>query len=179
MRLLQDAREKLPTELKERLFELFCDRVQSLPPGSSSMAPTTAAAAAPSSGSMLPSYPEDRYRDVQLVNRITCQRVIPLCFAMWSSLDYSFAKVRRLVEDEVCDVNESDLEGFCPLHYSAIYSRIEACRLLLAHGADCTRRNNFGRTAQELAQDPRIKKMIRSEYTHAPLPPPTLLSFLV
>lgn len=80
---------------------------------------------------------------------------------MWSSLDYRFEKVKRLIEEEACDVNESDLEGFCPLHYAAIYGRIEACKLLLSHGADCTRKNNFGKTPADLAQDGRVQLMIK------------------
>lgn len=136
----------LPVELKERLFNHFTAQIPS----------STAASPFP-----ITSYPEDRYRDVQLVNRITCQRVIPLCFAMWSSLDYRYEKVKRLIEEEACDVNESDLEGFCPLHYAAIYGRIEACKLLLMHGADCMRRNNFGKTPADLAQDPRVQNMIK------------------
>jgi len=136
----------LPVELKERMFNHFTARI----PSSSTTSPFP-----------ITSYPEDRYRDVQLVNRITCQRVIPLCFAMWSSLDYRYEKVKRLIEEEACDVNESDLEGFCPLHYAAIYGRIEACKLLLMHGADCTRRNNFGKTPSDLAQDPRVQFMIK------------------
>jgi len=138
--------DTLPVELKERLFNHFTARI----PNSSTASPFS-----------ITSYPEDRYRDVQLVNRITCQRVIPLCFAMWSSLDYRYEKVKRLIEEEACDVNESDLEGFCPLHYAAIYGRIEACKLLLMHGADCTRRNNFGKTPADLAQDPRVQNMIK------------------
>lgn len=73
----------------------------------------------------------------------------------------SFSKVKRLIEEEACDVNESDLEGFCPLHYAAIYGRIEACKLLLSHGADCTRKNNFGKTPADLAQDSRVQQMIK------------------
>jgi len=138
--------EMLPIELKERIFSHYTAKITPVP-NSSSFAIAT--------------YPEDRYRDVQLVNRITCQRVIPLCFAMWSSLDYRFEKVKRLIEEEACDVNESDLEGFCPLHYAAIYGRIEACKLLLSHGADCTRKNNFGKTPADLAQDSRVQQMIK------------------
>eukprot|EP01133_Synstelium_polycarpum_P010238 gene10238-11933_t len=122
----------------ERLFSYYTSKISNEP--STSPFPIT-------------SYPEDRYRDVQLVNRITCQRVIPLCFAMWSSLDYKYETVRKLIEEEACDVNESDLEGFCPLHYAAIYGRIDACKLLLVHGADCSRKNNFGKTPADLAQD--------------------------
>jgi hypothetical protein len=138
--------EVLPVELKERIFCYYTAKIPSSP--SPPPFPIT-------------SYPEDRYRDVQLVNRITCQRVIPLCFAMWSSLDYRFEKVKRLIEEEACDVNESDLEGFCPLHYAAIYGRVEACKLLLTHGADCTRKNNFGKTPADLAQDYRVQQMIK------------------
>jgi len=138
--------EVLPVELKERIFTYYTAKIPSSP--SSPPFPIT-------------SYPEDRYRDVQLVNRITCQRVIPLCFAMWSSLDYRYEKVKRLIEEEACDVNESDLEGFCPLHYAAIYGRVEACKLLLTHGADCTRKNNFGKTPADLAQDGRVQQMIK------------------
>eukprot|EP01111_Echinosteliopsis_oligospora_P011776 TRINITY_DN3954_c0_g1_i1.p1 TRINITY_DN3954_c0_g1~~TRINITY_DN3954_c0_g1_i1.p1 ORF type:complete len:266 (+),score=48.90 TRINITY_DN3954_c0_g1_i1:62-799(+) len=138
--------ESLPVELKERIFQHFISKIPATPNPASFP---------------ISSYPEDRYRDVQLVNRITCQRVIPLCFAMWSSLDYRFEKVKRLIEEEACDVNESDLEGFCPLHYAAIYGRVEACKLLLSHGADCTRRNNFGKTPADLAQDPRVQQMIK------------------
>ncbi len=138
--------EMLPIELKERIFSHFTSKIT--PVSSPSSFPIS-------------SYQEDRYRVVQLVNRITCQRVIPLCFAMWSSLDYRFEKVKRLIEEEACDVNESDLEGFCPLHYAAIYGRIEACKLLLSHGADCTRENNFGKTPADLAQDSRVQMMIK------------------
>jgi len=138
--------EVLPVELKERIFSHYTSSIPSTP-----IPPPFP----------ITSYPEDRYRDVQLVNRITCQRVIPLCFAMWSSLDYRFEKVKRLIEEEACDVNESDLEGFCPLHYAAIYGRVEACKLLLTHGADCTRRNNFGKTPADLAQDSRVQQMIK------------------
>jgi len=138
--------ETLPIELKERIFAHYTSKITPVPSASSFP---------------IASYPEDRYRDVQLVNRITCQRVIPLCFAMWSSLDYRFEKVKRLIEEEACDVNESDLEGFCPLHYAAIYGRIEACKLLLSHGADCTRKNNFGKTPADLAQDGRVQQMIK------------------
>jgi len=138
--------EVLPVELKERIFCYYTAKIPSSP--TPPPFPIT-------------SYPEDRYRDVQLVNRITCQRVIPLCFAMWSSLDYRFEKVKRLIEEEACDVNESDLEGFCPLHYAAIYGRVEACKLLLTHGADCTRKNNFGKTPADLAQDYRVQQMIK------------------
>jgi hypothetical protein len=138
--------EILPIELKERIFSHYTSKITPVPSTSSFQ---------------VASYPEDRYRDVQLVNRITCQRVIPLCFAMWSSLDYRFEKVKRLIEEEACDVNESDLEGFCPLHYAAIYGRIEACKLLLSHGADCTRKNNFGKTPADLAQDGRVQQMIK------------------
>lgn len=135
-----------PIEVKERIFAHYTSKITPVPSPSSFP---------------ISSYPEDRYRDVQLVNRITCQRVIPLCFAMWSSLDYRFEKVKRLIEEEACDVNESDLEGFCPLHYAAIYGRIEACKLLLSHGADCTRKNNFGKTPADLAQDVRVQLMIK------------------
>ncbi|EGG14508.1 hypothetical protein DFA_12284 [Cavenderia fasciculata] len=138
--------DQIPTPLKENLFSDYTSKISNLPP--SSPFPIT-------------SYPEDRYRDVQLVNRITCQRVIPLCFAMWSSLDYKYEKVRKLIEEESCDVNESDLEGFCPLHYAAIYGRIDACKLLLKHGADCTRKNNFGKTPADLAQDVKVQQMIK------------------
>lgn len=138
--------EILPIEVKERIFSHYTSKITPVPNPSSFP---------------ISSYPEDRYRDVQLVNRITCQRVIPLCFAMWSSLDYRFEKVKRLIEEEACDVNESDLEGFCPLHYAAIYGRIEACKLLLSHGADCTRKNNFGKTPADLAQDVRVQLMIK------------------
>eukprot|EP00727_Mastigamoeba_balamuthi_P010161 m51a1_g5768 putative serine threonine protein kinase (287) ;mRNA; r:1238293-1239712 len=148
--LLDEARARLPTELKERLFDYFCDTI--IPATPPHPLPQTA-------------YPEDRYRDVQLVNRITCQRVIPLCFAMWSSLDYCYEKVRRLVEEEICDVNESDLDGFCPLHYAAIYSRVEACKLLLRYGADCNKRNNYKKTPLDIAQDWRIQQMIRLRST--------------
>lgn len=142
----QNINEMLPIELKERIFAHYTSKIT--PNSSSSSFP-------------IATYPEDRYRDVQLVNRITCQRVIPLCFAMWSSLDYRFEKVKRLIEEEACDVNESDLEGFCPLHYAAIYGRIEACKLLLSHGADCTRKNNFGKTPADLAQDACVQQMIK------------------
>jgi len=137
--------EVIPAEMKERMFEHFTKNVP-LDPVPSPFPRT--------------SYPEDRYRDVQLVNRITCQRVIPLCFAMWSSLDYRFEKVKRLIEEEACDVNESDLEGFCPLHYAAIYGRSDACKLLLIHGADCMRKNIFGKTPADLAQNEYVHKMI-------------------
>jgi hypothetical protein len=74
--------EMLPIELKERIFSHYTAKITPVP-NSSSFAIAT--------------YPEDRYRDVQLVNRITCQRVIPLCFAMWSSLDYRFEKVTHII----------------------------------------------------------------------------------
>ncbi|KYQ92514.1 hypothetical protein DLAC_06503 [Tieghemostelium lacteum] len=138
--------ETLPVDLKEKLFSYYTNSISNEP--SNSPFPIT-------------SYPEDRYRDVQLVNRITCQRVIPLCFAMWSSLDYKYEKVRKLIEEEACDVNENDLEGFCPLHYAAIYGRIDACKLLLIHGADCSRKNNFGKTPSDLAQDVKVQQMIK------------------
>eukprot|EP01132_Coremiostelium_polycephalum_P002421 gene2421-2989_t len=141
-----DLSQVLPVDLKERLFSYYTSSISNEP--SSSPFPIT-------------SYPEDRYRDVQLVNRITCQRVIPLCFAMWSSLDYQYEKVRKLIEEDACDVNESDLEGFCPLHYAAIYGRIDACKLLLMRGADCSRKNNFGKTPSDLAQDVRVQQMIK------------------
>lgn len=144
--MYSNINEMLPIELKERIFSHYTSKIT----------PTSS-----SSSFAIATYPEDRYRDVQLVNRITCQRVIPLCFAMWSSLDYRFEKVKRLIEEEACDVNESDLEGFCPLHYAAIYGRIEACKLLLSHGADCTRKNNFGKTPADLAQDSRVQQMIK------------------
>ncbi|KAF2072096.1 hypothetical protein CYY_006595 [Polysphondylium violaceum] len=141
-----DLSQVIPVDLKEKLFSYYTSNISNEP--SNSPFPIT-------------SYPEDRYRDVQLVNRITCQRVIPLCFAMWSSLDYRYEKVRKLIEEEACDVNESDLEGFCPLHYAAIYGRIDACKLLLIHGADCTRQNNFGKTPFDLAQDIKVQQMIK------------------
>lgn len=144
--MYSNINEMLPIELKERIFSHYTSKIT----------PNSNSASFP-----IATYPEDRYRDVQLVNRITCQRVIPLCFAMWSSLDYRFEKVKRLIEEEACDVNESDLEGFCPLHYAAIYGRIEACKLLLSHGADCTRKNNFGKTPADLAQDARVQQMIK------------------
>ena len=144
--MYSNINEMLPIELKERIFSHYTSKIT----------PNSNSASFP-----IATYPEDRYRDVQLVNRITCQRVIPLCFAMWSSLDYRFEKVKRLIEADACDVNESDLEGFCPLHYAAIYGRIEACKLLLSHGADCTRKNNFGKTPADLAQDPRVQQMIK------------------
>lgn len=144
--MYSNINEMLPIELKERIFAHYTAKIT----------PVSTASSFP-----IATYPEDRYRDVQLVNRITCQRVIPLCFAMWSSLDYRFEKVKRLIEEEACDVNESDLEGFCPLHYAAIYGRIEACKLLLSHGADCTRKNNFGKTPADLAQDSRVQQMIK------------------
>jgi len=138
--------EVLPVELKESMFVHYTANIP--------LDPTP-------SPFPLTSYPEDRYRDVQLVNRITCQRVIPLCFAMWSSLDYRFEKVKRLIEEDACDVNESDLEGFCPLHYAAIYGRSDACKLLLIHGADCMRKNNFGKTPADLAQNEHVQQMIK------------------
>ncbi|EFA79736.1 hypothetical protein PPL_07427 [Heterostelium album PN500] len=141
-----DLSNVLPVPIKDKMFAYYTSKISNEP--STSPFPIT-------------SYPEDRYRDVQLVNRITCQRVIPLCFAMWSSLDYRYEKVRKLIEEEACDVNESDLEGFCPLHYAAIYGRIDACKLLLMHGADCSRKNNFGKTPADLAQDVKVQQMIK------------------
>jgi Ankyrin repeats (many copies) len=163
--MYSNINEILPIELKERIFSHYTSKITPVPSASSFP---------------IASYPEDRYRDVQLVNRITCQRVIPLCFAMWSSLDYRFEKVKRLIEEEACDVNESDLEGFCPLHYAAIYGRIEACKLLLSHGADCTRKNNFGKTPADLAQDGRVQQMIKCMHFCSPssTPPHHSIIFL-
>ena len=76
-------------------------------------------------------------------------------------------------------MNESDLEGFCPLHYAAIYGRIEACKLLLSHGADCTRKNNFGKTPADLAQDSRVQQMIKCMSLLFFFSPTPLLNFFL
>ena len=146
--VMQSAKALLPLELKAQLFDKY------------SAALVAEETCLGKSRQPFIGNSAECSKDVQQVNIIACQRVIPLCFQIWNSLDYSIDNVRRLVEEEAADVNESDQEGFCPLHYAAIYGRVDACRLLLQKGADPRRQNSLQRTPGDLTRDSRVRRML-------------------
>ncbi|KAK4046694.1 SPT3 Dosage dependent suppressor of Ty-induced promoter mutations-like protein [Microbotryomycetes sp. JL201] len=50
------------------------------------------------------------------------------------------------------EVDAADRNGFTPLHFAALYGRVAITRLLLEAGADSSRRNLAGRTAEMIAK---------------------------
>jgi ankyrin repeat protein len=46
-----------------------------------------------------------------------------------------------------------------PLHYAAAANRIEVVKILLAHGADPKRKNANGKSALDIAQERRYRKL--------------------
>jgi ankyrin repeat protein len=73
--------------------------------------------------------------------------------AIWGCIDAGAALIEL-----GADVNaQNDLSGSSPLHMGATRGRLEMCRMLLQHGADHLMRDDSGRVAAEMAEQPELK----------------------
>ena len=61
--------------------------------------------------------------------------------------------IRRYVSDQGDDIDAADGGGVTGLHRAAWNGHGEVCRFLVENGADTGKRNKYGRTAAQLAEE--------------------------
>ena len=95
---------------------------------------------------------------------LSCPR-IPCIFGAIRNITWLTLIVpRRVLISAKADPNLPSLHGRTPLMGAARGGHIESARILLAAGADCSKQNDDGETAADLARDHlELADMIRSE----------------
>jgi ankyrin repeat protein len=68
----------------------------------------------------------------------------------WASLCQNDEVLRYLLTKNGININPVDTTGYTPLHLAAFHGRIACVKALIEHGADLTRKSNFGETLYEL-----------------------------
>ena len=57
----------------------------------------------------------------------------------------------------------ADKEGWTPIMHAAMHSQLDAMRLLISHGANCSKRDCEGETVSQLARDLTARAMVETE----------------
>lgn len=78
----------------------------------------------------------------------------------------NLAEVKRLIEEELVDINAKNVEHRRALHYAAEKNYLEIAFYLILQGADTDLKDVFGFAPINYAKDFRLKRMILNQVKH-------------